>query len=688
MDHRRASLGWVPLRGALGALTALLALVTMAWGAEPPPPGPTWVVDPAGPGPQLPPAGASLFDMLFAGPGGRHALPFPFEALVARIGAELVADPGSTLPPVKAVLIPLGRSLQRSAAAPDYFRFPRVVIAADGAPAPGSPWLLRDRLYIGYLEKAAVLEVISYNEAAGRFEFQLVSDYRAGGQPRVRYANRNVCFACHHNGAPIFSRALWDETNANPAVAALLEAQGRDFHGIAPRRGVDLPYAIDNAVRRANRLALTQRLWQEGCGPGPDGQHCRAGLYAAALRLRLADGLALPPAQAIDARTAATLKATAARLWPGGLALGRADLPNRNPLQGLTRWPDDPAARQARAHVPAAFDPLAPRLPDSFWRADGADAVAEAVGGLAGFVADGDWARFQAALARQGAALPRVVRQLTCTPLPASRASRCQDARGASLDLDPDSRQVRRLSLDGEAARAPFALTPRPGLRLAGGDVLEALDTTGVVRGQGRLRLTVRADSQALGMALARIAGGADADLLPGGQPFPRAALMRALLTALGDTPRERPGVSPPPALAADPGGSALAEGGLPASLAAFQAWCAACHLGSEASPPNFLHGPADGLAARLRQCAPRIYVRLAMARLPFAARAKTPMPPETLLPALGTHPAAWAASPARAGLEVTVAALLKAESGRDPDIDSLLAGGYEALRPCLAPTP
>lgn len=689
MDLRRAGLALLRKRWRrVAAVLAMGAAVAMAWGAEPSAPAPAWVVDPARPGPHLPPAGGSLFDALFAAPDGRHALPFPFEKLVARIGAELAAESGSTLPPVKAVLIPLGRSLQRSAAAPDYFRFPRVVIAVDGAPAPGSPWLLKDRLYIGYLEKSAVLEVISYNEAAGRFEFQLVSDYRAGGQPRVRYANRNVCFACHHNGAPIFSRALWDETNANPAVAALLEAQGRSFHGIAPRRGVDLPYAIDKAVGRANRLALAQRLWQEGCGPGPEGRACRAGLYAAALRLRLAEGASLPPAQTIDARTAATLKTTAARLWPTGLALGRADLPNRNPLQGLAGWPEDPQQRRARAHVAAAFDPLAPRLPDSFWQADGAEALPEAVGGLAGFVVDGDWARFQAALARQGAALPRVVRQLACTPLPASRASRCIDAQGASLGLDPDTGRVLRLSLNGEPPRAPFALSARPGLRLAGGDVLEVLDMSGVSHGRGSLRLVLRADSQALGQAVARVAGTADADLLLGVQPIPRAALMHALLAALGDTPRVRPIPPWPPAVLADPGGTALAEGSLPASLAAFQAWCAACHLGSEASPPNFLHGPADGLAARLRQCAPRIYIRLAMARLPAAARAKTPMPPETLLPALGSHAAAWAASPARAGLEATVAAMLKAESGRDPDIDTLLAGGYEALRPCLAPTP
>ena len=89
------------------------------------------------------------------------------------------SDPDGT--PLRSVLIPLGRSLQRGAAAPDYFRFPRVVVAVTGMPRDATQPLLKDRLYLGYQEKAGVLEVISYNEAAARFEFQVVKDYRAGG---------------------------------------------------------------------------------------------------------------------------------------------------------------------------------------------------------------------------------------------------------------------------------------------------------------------------------------------------------------------------------------------------------------------------------------------------------------------------------------------------------------------------
>jgi mono/diheme cytochrome c family protein len=674
----------------------LAGLVAMGplWAAElsahlpaDPPTGPAWVSDPARPGEHLPVVGASLFDALFATPGGTHAIPFPFERLLARIDAELARDPASALPPLKAVLIPLGRSLQRSAAAPDYFRFPRVVVGVDAPPAPGSPWLLKDRLYIGYLEKSAVLEVISYNEGAGRFEFQLVKDYRAGGNPQVYYANRNICMACHHNAAPIFSRALWDETNANPAIAARLAAEGRSYYGIAPARGVDMPYAIDNAVRRANRLALTQRLWQEGCGPAAAGQRCRAGLLEAALRLRLADGLSLPPDAAVAPEAAATLRRNAARRWPGGLALGRPDLPNRNPLQGLDNGLDDglddSAARIARSHVAAPFDPLLPRPPDTVWRADAPGAVREAVAGVAEFVADGHWLRLQAALARRGAALPRTEHILSCEAVPASRASRCRGAGGASLVLDPANRRIQGLSLAGEPPRAPFALSARPDLRLAGGDVLERMDASGLRGGEGPLRLRLRADGQALAAAISRLAA---VPSLLDEQPLPRRALVAALLDALGDPLPALADRPRPPARLELPAGGTPAQLGVPAALAGFHAWCAACHLSAESFPPNFLLGPANALETRIRQCAPRIYVRLAMARLPPAARAKTPMPPETLLPAFRSHAAAWAASPERAALEAGVAAMLKAESGRDPDPETLLARGYEALRPCLAP--
>lgn len=668
-------------RALQSMLLAAFALATEA--AAEPARAPAWVVDPAAPGAHLPPVGLSLFDQLFADGRGGHMVPFPFEKLLARLDPLLAHDAADALPPVKPVLIPLGRSLQRTAAAPDYFRFPRVVVAVDSPPAQGAP-LLKDRLYIGYAEKSAVLEVISYNEAAGRFEFQLVKDYRAGAQPRVFYANRNICFACHQNGAPIFSRALWDETNANPAITARLGAAGRSFYGIPPARGVDLPYAIDKGVRRANLFSLTQRLWREGCGPGEAGAACRAGLFASAVRQRLADGRAGRPDGAFEASVASPLRHRAGERWPDGLAIGRSDLPNRNPLQGVTRWPDALPAQLALSHVPARFEPLAPRPPDTWWRASAPEALAEAVAGVAEFVADGQWPRVEAALARRAASLPRGVVALDCVPQPASRASRCRGPGGASLDL-ADGR-ISRLSLAGEPPQPAFALGEA--VRLAGGDWLEHVDARALKAGAGPLQLRLRTDSRALASAMEALAASPEGAALLADRPIPGAVLVTALLKMLGEAPARPPqGVPPTPRLETPdtPPGNAPMGTPLPASLAAFHAWCAACHLSAEQFPPNFLQGPRSELEARIRQCAARIFVRLAMARRMPATREKTPMPPESMLPAFGIHPAAWAASPERAEMEAVVAAMLRTETGREPDPDALLAGGYESLRPCLA---
>lgn len=670
----------------------------------------TWVIDPAVPGENLPPAGRSQFDRLFASARKGEVdydLPFPFEALLARIDSQLSGDPSSPLPPAKRVLIPLGRSLQRTAAAPDYFAFPRVVVAVDSPPASPSTLLLKDRLYIGYQEKSAVLEVISYNEAAGRFEFQLVKDYRAGGKAQIVYANRMLCYACHQNGAPIFSRALWDETNANPQVAALLAASGKSFYGIPPERGVDVPYAIDISIKRANGFALTQRLWQDACGDADlPARRCRAGLFTAALRHTLADGR--------KAGVAAPLPAKAVGRWPGGLATTPADIPNRNPLQATTTWPDDSARQVAYSHVPARFEPLAPRQTQAIWRADAADAMDQLVGGLAEFVAASDRQRLEAVLAARPAQIVR--HEAPCRfETRASRWSvRCQPTDGesgpqltATLEITRgkvSGGRLERLTLAAvgtlnsvtlssvtPASGKHIALIPDIHPRGADGNLLTriAFRISSNDTADGSVTVDFRQEFSDVEKAIMDMAEGPDGATLFGSRPFPREQLFAALLSQLG-----APGVAaccqaadklPPARLevtAVAPGSSAIMP--IETALQGFYPYCAACHQSAETFPPNFLSGNAMQVAAQLRQCAPRLYVRLAMADLTPELRNKTPMPPESLLPAFATTSADWRASPARAALLAQVGDWLKAETGQSPNLTQLLASGYEALRPCL----
>lgn len=685
-------------------------------------PAPTWVIDPAAPGENLPPAGRSLFDQLFAvARDGQAAieLPFPFTALLARLDAQLAHDATSALPPAKRVLIPLGRSLQRTAAAPDYFDFPRVVVAVDADSAANSVPYLKDRLYLGYQEKSAVLEVISYNETAGRFEFQLVKDYRAGGQPQVFYANRNLCFACHQNGSPIFSRALWDETNANPRIAAELATTNRRFYGIPVERGVDIPYAIDNATERANGFALSQKLWREGCGDSDlPARRCRAGLFAAALRHALSGGQTWAPDAAFRQTVINPLQSEARRRWPGGLAVGNPDLPNRNPLAEVATWPTDSATRIAHSHVAARFDPLTPRPPREIWLADAAGAIATLVSGLAEFVSATDRQRLESALARQAnIATTRLVApcrfditasrwSVQCGPNAGETgptlsgnlsitAGRPSGGRLSRLKL-PDGTAISNVDLasTGQANATAANLTPRLDKRLprtANGHAIArlAFQRNTSDPQAGKLTLEIREEFTSIEQAIASIVETPRGETLFGNGPFPRIELLTALLAQLG-APTPPPcclaaQTLPAPRLevpAAMPGSST--SGPVDPSLQAFYPYCATCHQTAETFPPNFLTGNGAQVAARLRQCAPRLYVRLSMADLAPEHRAKTPMPPESMLPAFASDVAHWRRSPSRAALLAQVSGWLRAENGQPPNLSQLLAGGYEALRPCL----
>ncbi|MEF8724223.1 MAG: hypothetical protein ABTR92_11210 [Candidatus Accumulibacter phosphatis] len=713
--------------GLAACLATLVAMPVSATEARPTGPVPVAalpVVNPADPGEHLPSQGRSLFEELFAvrrGAAAEIEVPFPFAALLARIDSQLQRDPASPLPPAKRVLIPLGRSLQRTAAAPDYFAYPRVLVAVDSPPLAAGMPLLKDRLYIGYQEQSAVIEIISYNEAAGRFEFQLLKDYRAGAKPRLVYANRSICFACHQNGSPIFSRALWDETNANAQVAATLLASAQSYYGIPPDRGIDVPYAIDNASERANGFALTQLLWRAGCGGhSAEAQGCRAGLFAAALRHALSSGQTWTAdarfMQAVDK----PLREQARRRWPGGLSAGNPDIPNRNPLQAVNGWPAESAARAALAAVPARFDPLLPRSAGALWRPHAPDALRQLVAGLAEFVADSDRRQLESALARlappdaERFGVPcridtRVAARwsLRCSAtggtllagtlsVPAGRAS---GGRLTRLTL-PGGTALNNLELTlvGTGTAAGATLSPQADglpVRNAAADVISSIEirrseaNAGDGWVDGEAILEVRPDFAIVQQAIDRLAAGPQAAILFGPAPFPRQSLFSALFAELG-TPAAAPCCEAaeylPPAqleVAAVAPGQAPSSAGDPL-LRSFQPYCAACHQTAETFPPNFLQGSPPEVDASLRHCAPRLYVRLAMADIAPAQRAKTPMPPESMLPAFASDAQAWRSSPVRAALLAQVTQWLRAETGQTPQLETLLAAGYEALRPCL----
>ncbi len=717
---------------AMALLVAALALATVAILHKPAPlpppaapnrPHPQWAVSPARPGPDRPPTGRSVFDLVASGgQGGQgdYEIAFPFEAFLRQVNER--AGCQASAPCVKVVLIPLGRSLQRLTASPAFFAHPRVVAAVDseaeaGAAPTSHALLLKDRLFLGYQEQAGLIEVISYNETAGRFEFQLVHDYRAGTTPRVSYARRDVCAACHQNLAPIFSRPQWAETNANPRVAAALRAHGDAFFGVPVGRGVDIPGAIDESTDRANLFGVWQRLWRDGCRD----RSCRAAALYAALQYRLAGERGFDESAATWRNDFMPQFADQWRMhWPAGLAIPNPDLPNRDPLPPATAALPVGAAM---AHVPARFEPLQPRPPLEVWPQAPANAAPDTaiaaaarsyIAGLAGFFPARDIAALDLRLrdlAGEGRGQRRQYdAQCSIERTAVSLRFGCDGAtvaapvrfagrlalRGGNLA----SGQVEGLAVAGEPPLHRLTVTPGVALtaegivlrvrdrerhaRLADGSAIDSITLrwSGSARGVAQARVVVVDDVEPLRAAITALVA-VDGPASPfAAEAFDRTRMTRALFSRL-DIAHEDvccDGRSPLPPARFEASQPAVPTSGPARPFAAFYPMCAGCHATGERSPPNFLSGTGGEVAANMRHCAPRLYVRLAMWRRSPGQREKTPMPPPLALP----YPHV-AAPPAQvATLERISAELVRAETGRLPQLDTLLANEYESLRPCL----
>ncbi len=629
---------------------------------------------------------------------------------------------------IRQVLIPMGRSLVRNASAPDYFSHPRLVLAVDAPPGFDSRHaglLLKDRLYIGYMESEQLLEVISYNEAAGRFEFQLVENYGPDTQPKVSYANRQLCIACHQNAAPIFSRQQWDETNANPAIDKRLGQQGANRYGIPVGAGVDIPFAIDAATNRANYFTYYQLMWQKACHSLPGGTdnneladiRCRAALLRASLQFLLTGGLHFDTG-AVSYRNdfRQYIKANAVRRWPDGLLVPDADIPNRNPL--LSRSP-------ASNVISEAFDPLVIRAPLEWLDAGSDRALFLLVKGLAEFFAEPDRRRldqhlFKAAMAQQlleQQTLSCDLKEKTwtgqgrrfgfnCHAPATSGAGPVATLRGRfTLDQDKvsqarmhhlslvDGGELRNLSMQqitGGAERGAMRFRINNGMlhaRLADGNALGEL----VLKWQAGMteassvtaRLSVLSDFTLVDEALRKLvqqASDKQTDALSD-KPFRRAAIMPALFREL-DTGKTLEWCCIDDMTAPAVSRETIQYREI-ADLKPFYQYCATCHASASPFPANFLYGDETRVRAQISHCAERIYYRLSMAHKQPDERGKSPMPPALVLDVMGQDEAGWANSIPFRTLKGHVTSLLQQE-GVEPDVAKYELLGFDQLRSCM----
>ena len=283
------------------------------------------------PNSDLPPTGTrSLFDHLMT---QNEGIPFPFSEF-----SKLLTDINPNNESPLSVLIPNGRSLLKGQA--DNTQ-PRIILAPDFQ-APNTPTGLglntQGQLFIGFVEAANEIEVISYNEAAGRFEYQLVQNYCEDCIPRVVYARRAICLTCHQGGTPIFSERPWNETNGQFSVSnAIREARGDNlrYHGAPLVQALAVPERFDELTDIGNFLMVSQRVWLEGCGK--NGHECRRQLLSLALRYADQPGLFDANSKEVNA-----LRQSWAASFPAnGIDIPQSDLKNRDPSgegHNFTDW--------------------------------------------------------------------------------------------------------------------------------------------------------------------------------------------------------------------------------------------------------------------------------------------------------------------------------------------------------------
>jgi hypothetical protein len=266
------------------------------------------------------------------------------------------------------------------------------------------------------------------------------------------------------------------------------------------------------------------------------------------------------------------------------------------------------------------------------------------------------------------------------------------------LNLGPAG-QVRDILIEGEGAKRVGSEYVWRGVlkkaalaaRLPDGRALESVEIRWPAQGQedkgskstqARFEVTVIDDFASVRQAVRQLL--AKQPALFDNLPLARATLMRALFSELGMPERswccfDEAGMPPamldPPAVSA----SAVAK----REWQPFFHYCAMCHLTNEQFPPNFLSGDAARVAESLRQCAPRMLVRLSAWGTPVDQRIKSPMPPATALQTLGTTTQRWAASEELERLRAYLEGLSRRD-GQPTDVGELLKAGYEALPGCL----
>ncbi|MEW6056721.1 MAG: hypothetical protein AB1540_08905 [Bdellovibrionota bacterium] len=186
-----------------------------------------------------------------------------------------------------AVVIPLGRSGQEKKA---NLKEPRIaqLLTANASGLSENPDSVRDYVFLGYAPQANQVEVNSFNQKSGEWDFEIINNYSAIQTPANRESLAPVpalddCLECHQSKAPVYPRKPWSESLAfdgpgqrktfNRSKRAelmkqVLAARKGDvnYHGIRlDRLSIVDQLFFDKHVRAANRHAQAHRVCRHVC---------------------------------------------------------------------------------------------------------------------------------------------------------------------------------------------------------------------------------------------------------------------------------------------------------------------------------------------------------------------------------------------------------------------------------------
>lgn len=225
----------------------------------------------------------------------KKVVPIPIREFKNHLQTLISKSQNSYSPQLFHTMVPMGRSLQ---APSTDFAHPRILFAF--SPSPDSAGSrqdyqdLVDRIFVSYSELQNKLEIISWNNFEGRFNFEEVRNYIPGpGQEQefIRetqvvangFTVRQMCMTCHQSGGPIYADKPWSESSSSfgshggeksPIVkkieAALnsnlylgLEVDLKDSNGKRPLIGGKIHAVVKSAH---SSLLNARRVAGQGCG--------------------------------------------------------------------------------------------------------------------------------------------------------------------------------------------------------------------------------------------------------------------------------------------------------------------------------------------------------------------------------------------------------------------------------------